>query len=115
MENYLKKLVLFGVPLTILAFCLITAKADQACDGDSFTAYGFPLLWTTPGATSLSTVADLMVGTIDLAVYLAIFAAICATRVFDGLIRGKAVILSVVLWLGAICIGGGFWIVLSFD
>ena len=115
MKTYLKKLIFFGLPLTITAFCLVTAKADQLCDGDRYWAYGFPFLWTTPGPTSLSTTVDLPAAMFDLAVYFAVFAVICSTGLFDHFTTGRKAFMSVAFWLVAVLAGGGFGVVMSLD
>lgn len=115
MKNYLKKLTFYGLPLTIITFCLITAKADQYCDGDHFTAYGFPMFWTTPGATSLSTIADLMAGAFDLAFYFIVFAVVSATSLFDKFAAGKSALVAVPLWIIALFTAGWLCIFISFE
>ncbi|HEX3102726.1 MAG TPA: hypothetical protein VHQ01_13070 [Pyrinomonadaceae bacterium] len=114
MKTYFKKLIIFGLPLTIVAFCLLTAKADQLCDGDHFTAYGFPFFWTTPGTTSLAPATDIALFVIDIAVYFVFFAGLSATRLFDRLLERKAIVAGAVLWIAAILVGGWFGFVLFY-
>lgn len=113
MKRFFTKLLLFGAPLTVRAFCLVTAKAKMACDDGSFTAYGFPLFWTMPGATSLSIFADFVAFIIDLTIYFAFFAVISATGLFDKFFARKAVLNSVLLWTAATLIGGFFLLCIS--
>lgn len=115
MKNYFKNLFLFAFPLTILVFCLVTAKVEQVCDGEHFTAYGFPIIWSTPGATSLATAADLMSGMFDLLVYFVFFAILSATSLFDKLLGQKKLLFAIPLWVAALIVGGFFLAFLSFD
>ncbi len=115
MKHYFKKLILFAVPLTFLAFCLVTGKAKFVCDGESLTAYGFPLLWMMSGATSLSTAADLTAFIIDLGAYFSIFAAVSATDFFDNIFGRKKSLISILLWSVVFFVGGFFILTLSFD
>jgi hypothetical protein len=115
MKKYFTNLCLFAVTLAILTFGLVTAKVENVCDGEHFTAYGFPLVWSTPGATSLSTAVDLMSGIFDLLVYFAFFAALTATSIFDKLFGRKKILIATLLWIAALIVGGFFLVLLSFD
>lgn len=115
MKQYFKNLILFAVPLSISAFCMVTLKSVQICDGESFTAYGFPLMWITPGVTSLSKIVDLTSFIIDLTVYFALFAIADAAGIFNKIFARKKLLTSAVLWIGAAIIGVLFAISISFD
>lgn len=115
MKRYFRKLILFALPLTVLAFCLITVKATIRCDYEVTTAYGFPLLWTTPGVTSLSTIAYMLAFIVDLAVYFGFFAVISATALFDKIFAWKPLLFSALLWFAATLVGGLFTLSLTIE
>lgn len=114
MKTMLKKLFAIGIPLTVLVFCLVTVQATNICDGDRFTSYGFPFVWTMPGATSLAPATDMIMFATDLGAYFALFAALSATRLFERLITGKAALIAPALWLAAFVVGGWFCIVMFY-
>jgi hypothetical protein len=115
LKTYLKNLFLFALPLTVLTFCLVTARVEQICDGEHFITYGFPFVWSTPGATSLSTAVDLMLGVIDLFVYFTFFAALAATSLSGKFFGRKQLLIAILLWITALIVGEFFLIFLSFD
>lgn len=115
MKNYFKKLFLLAFPLTILAFCLVTAKAEQICEDVHFTEYGFPLIWLTPGADWNASATDLILEFFDLFVYFVFFAALSATNIFDKLFGQNKLLIAVLLWAAALTVGGYFHAFLSSD
>jgi len=106
---------LLAAPLTFSAFYLVTGKAKFVCDGESLTVYGSPLLWIMPGATSLSTAADLTAFIVDLGAYFSILAAVSATNFFDYIFGQKKKLISILLWTAAFFVAGFFILTISFD
>jgi hypothetical protein len=93
----------------------VTAKVENVCDGERFMSYGFPIVWSTPGATSLSAAVNLMSGIFDLFVYFVFFALLSATNIFDKLFGQKKIVFAILLWTAALIVGGYFPAFLSSD
>jgi hypothetical protein len=108
--------LLLSVPLGIVAFLMLTARAlVSVVDGPDETLYGFPLFWIKAGPTSLSYAIDLPAAAIDLVVYVLVSSliAVWVVRVGPKWLGGWAVRVSA--WLVAVLAIGLCVLALSID
>lgn len=102
------------LPLALLTFCLVTAKAVAACvDGPEESRFGFPFFWIMRGPTSLSWVVDATALIIDFAVYLSVWTLLSRTTLFVKLFSWRPRLLLACVWMLAALISVGFILILS--
>lgn len=104
------------LPLALLSFCLVTAKAVVVCvDGPDEKRFGFPFFWLMPGPTSLSWIIDGWALVIDFMVYLLVWALLSQTKAFVKLFSWRKRLLLAVLCIAMALICGSYLLLLSRD
>lgn len=99
------KFLSFALPLAVLSFALVTARAELACDGASETRFGFPLFRIAPDlALSLAQNVDLAAPAIDFAVYLGVWSLVLRWIFFEHLSGSTARRISIYLWAAAFAV-----------
>jgi len=105
-----------ALPLALLSFCLVTARAIAACvDGPDEIRFGFPFFWITPGPTSLSWVIDVPALAIDFIVYLFAWTLLLKTALFVRLFSWKPRALLIIVWVLALLTAGVYVTLLGRD